>query len=73
VRYAWLTRWTQLRKECQDAGATWPLPESRKAVAEEWRVVANGVPGQAWTKVTSVNESGLTPEKFLARFAEERP
>jgi len=71
VRYAWLTRWTQLRKECQDAGATWPLPESRKAVAEEWRVVANGVPGQAWTKVTSVNESGLTPEKFLSRFAED--
>jgi hypothetical protein len=71
VRYVWLVRWTKLRQECQEAGATWPLPASRKQVAEEWRTVANGLPGQPWTKVTLINESGVTPEKFLARFAED--
>ena len=70
LRYVWLTRWTALRKECQDAGANWPLPDSRLQVAEDWRTVANGQPGQPWTKVTLINESGVTPEKFLARFAE---
>ena len=27
-----------------------------------------GVPARPWTQVTRVNEGGLTPEKFLARF-----
>jgi hypothetical protein len=72
-RYAWLSRWTQLRKECVDAKSKWPLPASRKQVAEEWRAVAGGVAGWPWTKVTLVNESGLTPEKFLAQFAEDPP
>ena len=69
VRYVWLTRWTQLRKECAGAGAEWPLARSRKQVADEWASVANGVPGKSWTKVTRLSESGLSPEKFLARFA----
>lgn len=71
LRYVWLSRWTQLRKQCEDAKAKWPLPESRKQVAEAWRIVAIGVEGQPWTKITLVNESGLKPEKFLERFAED--
>ena len=73
LRYVWLARWTQLRKECADESAEWPLPKSRKQVASEWAAVAAGVPGKSWTKVTRLSEGGLTPEKFLARFAEDPP
>ena len=71
VRYVWLTRWTQLRKECTDSGAEWPLAASRKQVADEWAQVADGISGKPWTKVTRLSESGLTPERFLARFAQD--
>jgi hypothetical protein len=30
--------------------------------------VAKGVAGKPWTKVTLLSESGLTPEKWAARF-----
>jgi len=70
-RYVWLTRWTQLRKECADTGGEWPLAVSRKQVADEWAEVAKGIPGKPWTKVTLLSEGGLTPEKFLARFAQD--
>lgn len=69
VRYVWLVRWEQLRKECKESNGKWPLPESRKAVADQWLAVAKGVPDKPWTKITHVNESGLTPEKFVERFA----
>jgi hypothetical protein len=72
VRYVWLSRWTQLRKECEGLGENWPLPESRKQVIEEWMAVAKGVPGKPWTKITLLNESGQTPEKWAAR-VEGRP
>jgi hypothetical protein len=72
VRYVWLSRWEKLRKECNDSGAAWPLPESRKQVAEDWLAVANGVPGKPWTKITLLNEGGLTPEKWVAR-VEDKP
>ncbi len=71
VRYVWLARWMQLRKECTDSAAEWPLASSRKQVADEWAQVANGVTGKPWTKVTQLSEGGLTPEKFLARFAQD--
>jgi hypothetical protein len=71
VRYAWLQLWEKLRKECADNGAQWPLAGSRKAVADEWLALANGVPGLDWTKVTLVNESGLKPERFVERFAQD--
>ncbi len=70
ARYVWLSRWDKLRKECGDTGATWPLSESRVEIAAEWMAVANGVPGKPWTKVTLLNEGGLTPEKWAARFGE---
>lgn len=72
VRYVWLSRWEKLRKECADSGALWPLPDSRRQVADEWMAVAKGAPGKPWTKVTLLNEGGLTPEKWVTRF-EEKP
>jgi hypothetical protein len=73
LRYVWLSRWTQLRKECDTLGAKWPVPDSRKQVADEWIAVAKGVPGKPWTKITLLNEGGLRPEKWAARFAEKVP
>ena len=70
IGYVWLARWDKLRKECAEAGAVWPGPESRKQFAEQWATVASGAAGKAWTKVTLLNEGGLTLEKFLSRFAE---
>jgi hypothetical protein len=68
VRYIWLARWDALRKESAAAGAKWPLSDSRQIVAQEWRSVADGVPGKPWTKVTVLNEGGTTPASFLAQF-----
>lgn len=71
VRYVWLQRWENLRQECAAAHGVWPLPSSRKQVADEWAAVAAGVAGKPWTQVTRVNEGGLTPEAFLARFVND--
>jgi hypothetical protein len=71
VRYVWLSRWDSLRKECVDASAAWPLPDSRKQVADDWMAVAKGVAGKPWTRITLLNEGGLTPEKWAARFARD--
>jgi hypothetical protein len=71
VRYAWLSRWTDLQQEAAALGAEWPLPNSRHQVAEEWRKVAQGRPGKPWTRVPQLNESGLTIEKWLERFAKD--
>jgi hypothetical protein len=73
VRYVWLSLWSQLRKECKDLGAQWPLPASRKTVADEWLAVARGAPGLDWTKVSLINEAGVKPEKFIERFAYDPP
>lgn len=70
LRYVWLSRWKVLRNDLSD-DQTWPLPNSRKAVADEWRKVAEGIPGMPWTKVALLNEGGLKPEQFLARFKED--
>lgn len=71
LRYVWLVRWETLRNECKEAGATWPLPESRKQVAADFAARAAGREGAPWTKITALNEGGLTVEKFAARFAED--
>ena len=36
----------------------------------DW-VVAQGIPGKPWTRISLLNEGGLTPEKWIARFAQE--
>ncbi len=65
--YVWLSLWDRLRKQCAEAGAPWPLPESRAEFAREWLRWTQGDPARPWTKVTLVNESGLSPEKFVER------
>ena len=69
--YVWLSRWEKLRKECAEMGAEWPLPASRKAYAEQWVEKTKGDPAAPWTQVRLLNESGLTPQKFLERFAQD--
>ncbi len=71
VWYAWLVRWSLLRRECLLSGGPWPVPASRKALADQWLTVATGSGPSGWSRMTHVNESGLTPERFVARFAED--
>jgi len=73
VRFAILREWELLRHACWEQNLVWPLPESRKAVAEEFRTVAKGVPGKPWTVVHPMRESGLTVDKFLEGFAQDPP
>ena len=73
VRHAWLANWESLRRECREQNGVWPLSESRKAVAEEWRQVASGVSGEAWTHVHTLNEGGLSVDAFLGKFATDPP
>jgi len=71
VQYVFLQRWAALRKQCDDANAAWPLPESRKQFADEFSTAAKGVAGKPWTRVTLMNESRLTLDDFLKRFAHD--
>jgi len=69
VQYACLTRWEALRRECWENNADWPWPESRKALADEFREVCHGVPGKGWTHVDVLSEGGLQVESFLKSVA----
>jgi hypothetical protein len=71
--YVWLSLWDKLRKECADAGAAWPVAESKADFAQGWLKLAQGDPARPWTKVTHVNEAGVTPEKFVERFSRTSP
>ena len=73
VRYVWLMRWSQLQREAARAGAAWPLPASRKAVADAWLADATGPGPAGWSKMTQINEGGTTPQAFVARFATDPP
>jgi len=73
VRYACLKWWVPLRKECREQNANWPWLESRKATAEEFRAVCQGVPAKDWTQVKVLNEGGLQVDAFLKAFAQDTP
>ena len=73
VRYVFLARWPQLRRDCLRSGATWPLPASRKVVADAWLADATGPGPAGWTPMTHLSEGGLTPRAFVARFAVDPP
>jgi hypothetical protein len=73
VRCAFLRSWTRLRNECAAEKGTWPVAESRKMVAEEFRTVAQGVPDKPWTHVGVMTEAGQTVDGFLKGFAENPP
>lgn len=69
IRYVILSRWFLLRRKAEAARLAWPLPESRKAVADEWIARATGPGPTGWSAVTHMNESGLTPQNWVERFA----
>lgn len=69
VRYVWLSRWNDFRAEARRTGTAWPLPESRKQVADEWLALATDPGPVGWTPITHVNESGNTPQQWVSRFA----
>ena len=73
VRFMWLANWNQLRRECWEQNAEWPLSDSRKVVADEWRAMTKGVPGEEWTHVQTVNEGGETVDQFLAEYGADLP
>ena len=73
VWYACLMRWDLLRRECWEQNAKWPWPESRKALAEQFRERCHGVPGKDWTVVKVLSEGGLKVEDFLKPFAQDPP
>ena len=73
VRYAFLSRWGALRRECWEQNGDWPLAKSRKFVADEFRQTCNGLPGKPWTHVGVLNERGLSVDEFLKPFAVDPP
>jgi hypothetical protein len=73
VWYACLGRWTALRRECWEQNATWPWPASRKALADSFGEVCQGVPGKDWTQVRVLSERGLLVDEFLKPFAQDPP
>ena len=73
VRYAGLNDWVALRRECREQKGTWPWPAARKAMAEEFRAVCQGVPGKEWTIVRVLNERGRQVDDFLKTLAQDPP
>lgn len=73
VRYVWLVRWSQLQRAAYVAGAPWPLPASRKAVAAAWLATATGPGPAGWSSMKVINEPLVTPGAFAARFSEYPP
>lgn len=71
IRYAFLNHWTRLRRDCWEQNAEWPLHESRKAVAAEFKKVCDGQAGQSWTQVRVLNEGGKQVDDFLKAFTED--
>ncbi len=71
VRCAYLKYWALLRNECWEQNGAWPLPESRRSVADEFRKVCQGAPGKDWTVVKVMSEGGRTVDDFLKPFDTE--
>lgn len=73
VRWVWLNRWNGFRAEAREKGVAWPLPASRKTVADEWLALATGPGPAGWSPMTLVRESGQTPQAWIAQFAVDPP
>lgn len=69
IRYVVLSRWVPLRQEAHRQKLRWPLPESRKAVADAWIALATGPGPKGWSPITHMNEAGLSPARWIERFA----
>jgi hypothetical protein len=73
VRYAFLKEWKTLRLDCWEQNLKWPLNESRKEVAAEFKRVCDGVAGKDWTQVRVLNERGVLVENWLTNFVNDPP
>jgi hypothetical protein len=73
VQFAFLRDWDELRKECAEQKATWPMPESSKTLADQFAAVCQNIPGSNGPKGVVLSEAGLTADKFLQQFAQPRP
>lgn len=73
VRYVILSRWVGLQKEALARDVKWPLPSSRKAVADAWMAVATGPGPKGWSPITHMSEAGLTPARWAERFVQDPP
>ncbi len=71
VRYAFIKYWNWLRHDCWERNMVWPLPESRKAVADEFRTVCKGIEGKDWTHVRALSEHGLNVDDFLKEHGDD--
>ena len=69
IRYVALSRWSGLRAQAAREKLAWTLPESRKAVADEWIALARGQGPAGWQPITHLSEAGLKPERWIERFA----
>ncbi|MGA2244758.1 MAG: DUF4838 domain-containing protein [Verrucomicrobiota bacterium] len=70
VRFAFLRDWDELRKQCAEKKATWPLPESLHAAAAQFAAVCKKIPGNNGIPGLVLNEGGLTANKFLEQFGQ---
>jgi hypothetical protein len=73
VRYAFLANWDTLKRECNEQSGNWPLPESRKMAADQFREISAGLPDRKWTRVGPLNEGGQSVEGFVKSFASDVP
>ncbi len=71
VRYVFLKRWVPFRAECLAKGLEWPLPKSRRAVAEEFVGFLTSPGPKGWEPVTRLTEWALTPQEFLSQMFED--
>jgi hypothetical protein len=69
IRYLIISRWQALRSESDRRKVKWPLSDSRKKVVDEWMAVATSKGPEGWQPITHMNESGLTPQAWAARYA----
>ncbi len=71
VRYVWLNRWNDFRAKARNAGHVWPMSTSRRSVAADWLAVATGPGPQGWSPMTAVDEGRLSPQAWVAQFAND--
>jgi hypothetical protein len=67
LTYVWLARWDDLHKEADDSEMKWPIADNKETVANEFLKQTAGEPDKPWSKISVINEGGLTPEAFVKR------
>jgi hypothetical protein len=68
VLFVWLDNWQKLRQDCWEKNLDWPIAKSRKAVADQFAKICEGIPGKDWTVVKVLAENGKQVSAFLADF-----